>query len=97
MTCFFENGPERMFWIHEQLMPPLMSKTGKKKKRRERIKPSQQQSGSVAARIMCTTKNDGLILKAVLLEYSVPAVVEALLEKGLDRNKWSLSRNVVAT
>ena len=33
MTCFFENGPERMFWIHEQLMTPLMSKTGKKKKK----------------------------------------------------------------
>lgn len=33
----------------------------------------------------------------MLLEYSVPAVVEALLEKGLDRNKWSLSRDVVAT
>lgn len=94
MTCFFENGPERMFWIHKQLMPLLMSKMEKKK---ERIKPSQPQSGSVAARIMCTTKNDGLILKAMLLEYSVPAVVEALLEKGLDRNKWSLSRDVVAT
>ena len=71
MTCFFENGPERMFWIHKQLMPPLMSKMGRKKEREresERIKPSQPQSGSVAARITCTTKNDGLILEAVLLE-----------------------------
>lgn len=31
MTCFFENGPERMFWIHKQLMPPLMSKMEKKR------------------------------------------------------------------
>ena len=68
MTCFFENGPERMFWIHKQLMPPLMSKTEKKRRGGERIKPSQPRSGSVAARIMRTTKNDGLILKAVLLE-----------------------------
>lgn len=32
MTCFFENGPERMFWIHKQLMPLLMSKMEKKKR-----------------------------------------------------------------